>query len=175
MPGSGIARSYGNSIFSKKQMIIATKDTDQGHPLSTWVNRSVFACPAPGMHHWTHVSQVSQPYFHLSIAPFSPMLLTASSGYKGSLAGLQDKTSEWPETWPILKRGQETVEKTMSWKPKKRKVFKKAERPRYIQTVEKCKKLGEIARHDLSTNHNNIVKNSYTRVGRWKKTAIKAQ
>ena len=54
-------------------------------------------------------------------------------------------------------------------------VLKEAERPRYIQTIEKCKKLGKRTQCDLSTNHDNFIENSYTRVGGWKKTAIRAQ
>ena len=54
-------------------------------------------------------------------------------------------------------------------------VLKEVERPRYIQTTEKCKKLGKRTQCDLSTNHDNFTENSYTRVAGWKKTAIRAQ
>lgn len=39
-----------------------------------------------------------------------------------------------------------------------------------LKSVRNWKKI-----YDLSTNHDSFIENSYTRVGGWKKTAIKAQ
>ena len=73
-----------------------------------------------------------------------------------------------------------TREAKKSWKgqcqgSQRRESFKRSGESQIHPNFEKCKKFGKRTQCDLSTNHDNFTENSYTRVGGWKKTAIRAQ